>query len=211
MLARPLPWLAVAAALAAALAAGAAGCSRGAPPEEGPAPPPSSEELWPGLLPVAPNERGANGGSSGGESTGAVGEATDNGGTAEPNEESAPVPDAAPPAAPRPEARPSRAGPSKDAGAADAGDEAPLRAWMKEHPGKAVVAKSFLELEAAFARIAQLAPPAAAYPHWISIARDGADAARVLHLEAVKAACRGCHSQYRDRYRRELRRRPLPS
>ncbi len=44
---------------------------------------------------------------------------------------------------------------------------------------------------------------AAGYPNWISIARDGADAARIEDLDAVKSACRSCHQQYQGRYRRE--------
>ena len=49
--------------------------------------------------------------------------------------------------------------------------------------------------------LAEVAP--AGYPNWSSIARDGADAARVEDLDAVKSACRSCHAQYEDRYRRE--------
>jgi len=61
-------------------------------------------------------------------------------------------------------------------------------------------------------RCAKLAPPNAktAYPNWVSISLDGANAARAADVEAVKAACRGCHEQYKDKYRAELRSRPLP-
>ena len=31
----------------------------------------------------------------------------------------------------------------------------------------------------------------------------------VAAFEAVRAACRSCHSQYKDRYKRELRDRPI--
>jgi hypothetical protein len=58
-----------------------------------------------------------------------------------------------------------------------------------------------------FEQMAGWAPPG--YENWRSIALDGSDAARVGHIEAVKAACRGCHVQYEARYKAELATRPL--
>jgi hypothetical protein len=52
-----------------------------------------------------------------------------------------------------------------------------------------------------FVALADIAPPG--YTNWASIARDGADAARAEDLDAVKSACRSCHAQYEDRYRRD--------
>jgi len=57
-------------------------------------------------------------------------------------------------------------------------------------------------------KIATFAPPG--YTNWVSISRDGAAAARAGNMNAVKASCRGCHDQYRTKYRTELRARPLP-
>ncbi|MGA2449165.1 MAG: hypothetical protein ABTD50_10845 [Polyangiaceae bacterium] len=56
-------------------------------------------------------------------------------------------------------------------------------------------------LVSSFEALAGVAP--AGYPNWVSIAQDGAEAARVQDLDAVKAACRSCHAQYEERYRRE--------
>lgn len=78
---------------------------------------------------------------------------------------------------------------------------------MKANAAAAMNAGDFDGLDAALTRIATFAPPG--YPNWASIARDGADAARAQSLDAVKAACRGCHKQYRDRYRTEIRDRPI--
>ena len=78
---------------------------------------------------------------------------------------------------------------------------------MKANTGPALNARDFTGLAAALQKVASFAP--AGYPNWAFIARDGADAARVEELDAVKAACRGCHSQYRDRYKKEMRDRPL--
>lgn len=80
---------------------------------------------------------------------------------------------------------------------------------MRAHATPAMEAKDFDGLAIVLEKIAAFAPPA--YPFWSSIARDGADAARMQDIEAVRAACRGCHSQYRDRYKRELRERPIGS
>jgi hypothetical protein len=52
-----------------------------------------------------------------------------------------------------------------------------------------------------FEALLEIAP--SGYPNWASIARDGADAARAEDLDAVKSACRSCHAQYGERYRRE--------
>jgi hypothetical protein len=77
-----------------------------------------------------------------------------------------------------------------------------MQAWMKEAFAAPLDAHDSRSLVTALQRAAGEAPPG--YTHWASIARDGADAARVDDLDAVKAACRGCHAQYRDRYAKEL-------
>lgn len=78
---------------------------------------------------------------------------------------------------------------------------------MKANTAAALSAEDFGALAIAFEKIVVFAPPG--YAHWQSIAKDGADAARVEQLDAVKAACRGCHNQYKDRYKREMRDRPI--
>ena len=97
--------------------------------------------------------------------------------------------------------------------AADAGcgrDQAPdcpLQGWMKSAMSVPLGARDFAGVEQALLRLATIAPQG--YLTWPSIARDGADAARIEHVEAVRAACRGCHAQYRSRYRAELRQKPV--
>jgi hypothetical protein len=80
---------------------------------------------------------------------------------------------------------------------------------MKTNAGGAMAAADFDALGDVFGKIATLAPAASGYANWISIAKDGQDAARVQNLDAVKAACRGCHNQYRAKYKTEMRDRPL--
>ena len=61
------------------------------------------------------------------------------------------------------------------------------------------------------ARPARRDRAAGRYPNWVSIARDGAsDGARRGTSTRAKAACRGCHTQYRDVYHRTERRARCP-
>jgi hypothetical protein len=80
---------------------------------------------------------------------------------------------------------------------------------MKSNTSPAMSAQDFDALQAALEKVATFAPPGAGYPNWVSISRDGADAARVQNLDAVKAACRGCHNQYKAKYKQEMRDRPI--
>ncbi|WP_394836893.1 hypothetical protein LVJ94_08290 [Pendulispora rubella] len=84
----------------------------------------------------------------------------------------------------------------------------PLEAWMKANTAAAMAAKDPFALAKALDELATFAPKE--YSHWASIARDGAAAARANRIDAVKASCRGCHTQYRARYKLELRDRPIP-
>jgi hypothetical protein len=83
----------------------------------------------------------------------------------------------------------------------------PLNAWMKANASPASIAQDFEGLATAFDKVVTFAPTG--YPNWASIARDGADAARAQSLDGAKAACRGCHTQYKDRYKKEMRDRPI--
>jgi hypothetical protein len=78
---------------------------------------------------------------------------------------------------------------------------------MKANTSSAISAGDFEALIVALDKVATFAPPG--YPNWVSIAKDGADASRVQNLDAVKAACRGCHNQYKAKYKLEMRERPI--
>jgi hypothetical protein len=84
----------------------------------------------------------------------------------------------------------------------------PLAAWMKANASPAITSQNFDALAELLAKTAAFAPQG--YTNWASISRDGADAARVQSLDAVKASCRSCHNQYRAKYKAEMRARPLP-
>ncbi len=86
----------------------------------------------------------------------------------------------------------------------------PLQGWMKKNTGPDMNAKDFAAVAKDLDTIATFAPKGPGYPHWVSISKDGANAAKAADLKAVKAACRGCHDQYKKTYRAELRTRPIP-
>jgi hypothetical protein len=78
---------------------------------------------------------------------------------------------------------------------------------MKLHLAPPLAAGDLDDLATTLDQLTTLAPPG--YPNWVSIAKDGANAAREASLEGVRGACRGCHEQYRTKYKEELRTRAL--
>jgi len=83
----------------------------------------------------------------------------------------------------------------------------PLYGWMKANTSAAMSAQDFDALAVALDKVVGFAP--AGYGNWRSIAKDGANAARAQSLDGVKASCRGCHNQYKDKYKKEMRDRPI--
>lgn len=85
----------------------------------------------------------------------------------------------------------------------------PLFAWMKANasPAAGHADADPATLANVLDEIAAFAP--AGYPNWISISKDGAAAARAGQGDAAKASCRGCHTQYKAKYKAEIRSRPL--
>jgi hypothetical protein len=78
---------------------------------------------------------------------------------------------------------------------------------MKANTAAAMSAQDFDALAASLDKVVPFAP--AHYTNWASIARDGANAARAQSLDGVKASCRGCHNQYKEKYKKEMRDRPI--
>jgi hypothetical protein len=85
--------------------------------------------------------------------------------------------------------------------------DCPLQKWMKDNTNVAMAASDFDALNKALEKTATFAP--AGYANWASISKDGARAARQADLAAVKASCRGCHDQYKKKYKDEIRTRPI--
>jgi len=96
-------------------------------------------------------------------------------------------------------------------GSADCGSRdnpCPLQKWMKEHTQPDLSAGDMSALAADLEKIATFAPPG--FGKWVSISKDGAAAARAANTDAAKAACRGCHTEYKSKYKTEMRPRALP-
>jgi len=91
--------------------------------------------------------------------------------------------------------------------------DCPLQGWMKQTMSPRIKSSDWAGLAEALDHVGTLAPPdykKAGYENWVTISQDGANAARAAEMNAVKAACRGCHEQYKTKYRAEMRTRPLP-
>jgi hypothetical protein len=101
----------------------------------------------------------------------------------------------------------------------DAGDAAlpdcPLQGWMKRHASPPILSGDIAQIADVFFKTEPLDPrirlPDGGVPfrYWRSICEDGASAARSGEVEAAKAACRGCHTLYRNAYHRQMRARPI--
>jgi hypothetical protein len=87
--------------------------------------------------------------------------------------------------------------------------DCPLQAWMRANTAGPATSGDLPALATALDKTAKLAP--AGYTTWASIATDGANAARAGDLKAARAACTGCHEQWRAKYRSEMRMRPVPA
>jgi hypothetical protein len=91
--------------------------------------------------------------------------------------------------------------------------DCPLQRWMKENAAAMLDFGEVTTIAEDFDQIALFAPPRfgrpSRFPYWASISRDGADAARNGDLNAAKAACRGCHTQYLATYHAAFRGLPI--
>ena len=83
-----------------------------------------------------------------------------------------------------------------------------MQKWMKDNTSAASQAGDLPALATALDKIVGMAPPG--YTNWASISKDGAAAARAGNLDGAKASCTECHKQYKNKYKTELRTRPLP-
>ncbi|MEO8801274.1 MAG: hypothetical protein ABI551_25505 [Polyangiaceae bacterium] len=84
----------------------------------------------------------------------------------------------------------------------------PLQKWMKQHTQADLSAGDNAAIAGDLEKIAAMAPDG--YSKWASIAKDGATAARAANTDAVKASCRGCHDDYKTKYKTEMRGRAVP-
>lgn len=96
------------------------------------------------------------------------------------------------------------------AGAALAGEPAtPLGKWMKPNIGTPLAGQDFPTLQKNLEFVASR-PPSADYPKWAEYAKAGAAAAAKGEVKAIKATCKQCHDDYKERYKKEFATRPFP-
>lgn len=79
--------------------------------------------------------------------------------------------------------------------------DCPMQAWMKANMNPSIAASDFTALATALDKAATFAP--AGYTNWVSIAKDGAKAARAQDMTAAKASCKGCHEQYKEKFKKD--------
>lgn len=84
---------------------------------------------------------------------------------------------------------------------------APLQAWMRANAQLPLVNGDHAAVALAFDRIEGFAPPG--YDGWAADAKRGAAAARAGDVDGLRATCKHCHEQFRQRYRTEHRARSL--
>ena len=91
----------------------------------------------------------------------------------------------------------------------------PLQKWMRQTMAAANASGDMAGLAAAFEKISKSSPEPKwngpdAKQHWDAIAKGGIAAAMANDAAGVKAACKACHDNYKDKYKAQFRLKPLP-
>jgi hypothetical protein len=86
----------------------------------------------------------------------------------------------------------------------------PLGKWMKPNMGAPMAGQDFDALKKSFDLVAGKGAPSAAYANWVSLLKQGSTAAGASDLSGVKAACKGCHDQYKQNYIKDFPDKPFP-
>lgn len=99
------------------------------------------------------------------------------------------------------------AAPTADATAKPTARSFPLQSWMEGNLAPAMKNGDGPALVRAFTRLQGFAPPG--YDGWRDIAQRGLADAQKGDVDSARFVCKECHDRYRERYRAELRGRPL--
>ena len=97
---------------------------------------------------------------------------------------------------------PTAAAPASECGAKGQQD-CPLQGWMKSTLQTYQRAKDYARLATALAKLSEHAPDG--YAEWKALAEAGKKAAEAQDDTAVSKSCKGCHNEYRARFRKERR------
>lgn len=96
------------------------------------------------------------------------------------------------------------------AGAALAGEPAtPLGKWMKPNIGTPLAGQDFPTLQKNLEFVATKTP-SADYPKWAEYSKAGAAAAAKQDVKAIKATCKQCHDEYKEKYKKEFADKAFP-
>jgi hypothetical protein len=85
----------------------------------------------------------------------------------------------------------------------------PLSQWMNANMASVLAAQDFTTLKSNFDLLSTKAP-SAKYADWAKFAKTGSAAAAKGDGVAAKAACDGCHHEYKAPYKKEFPTRPFP-
>jgi len=88
----------------------------------------------------------------------------------------------------------------------------PLQRWMHDNMGSKLSDGDLAAVASGFDKLAATSPDPA-WADWAKLAKNGAAAARKGGDDGkrgAKAACKGCHDEYKTQYRARFRTRPAP-
>jgi hypothetical protein len=90
----------------------------------------------------------------------------------------------------------------------------PLQKWMRQNMAPPMAAGDMAALGAAFDKAAKMSPDPKwnggdAKANWDAVSKAGVAAAKAGDAAAVKAACKGCHDLFKDKYKAQFRTKPV--
>jgi len=91
----------------------------------------------------------------------------------------------------------------------------PLQKWMRQNMAPSNASGDMAALATDFDKVAKIAPDpkwngADPKANWDAIAKAGQAAAKANDAAAVKAACKGCHDGFKDKYKAQFRTKAVP-
>jgi hypothetical protein len=86
----------------------------------------------------------------------------------------------------------------------------PLQKWMRQNMAPALAAGDSAGLAVALDKVAKNSPDAS-WATWATFSKQGSDAAKKGDLAGAKAACKGCHDAFKDKYKAQYRTKLPPA
>ena len=91
----------------------------------------------------------------------------------------------------------------------------PLQKWMRQNMAPAMASGDMAALAVAFDKAGRFSPDpkwngADPKTNWDGISKAGIAATKASDAAAVKAACKGCHDAFKDKYKAQYRTKAVP-